>query len=439
MMKVAGQSSNIFGLSSQQGALRLDTLIRIRWLAVLGQTTAIFFVHYVLGFSFLIYLCLTFVGVSAWLNIFLRLRYPGLVHWEGLPVMGLLGYDILQLSSLLYLTGGIQNPFSLLLVVPVIISAATQGARVTIPLFVLALGAVTALVFYYQPLPWYPDVELSMPLLIKAGMWTSIALTMAFSAIYAHRLANESRKLADALAATEMVIQREQHLTTLDGLATAAAHELGTPLATISLVSKEILRDAEPGTQLYEDAQLLRSQARRCRDILGHISSLSSHEDENIARLSINVLMEEIASPHRDFDIAIRLDENGELPRPVTSRNSAMLYGLGNLFENAIDFANSQVRFTANWNDDIVELEIEDDGPGFPPGLIERIGEPYISSRQQHRKASGGGLGLGLFIAKTLLNRSGAQLVFENNTERGGRITGARVKVRWKRAEFETI
>ena len=414
-------------------AVRLNTTIRIRWLAIAGQVIAVLFVHFVMGFDMLLMPCLLVIAMSAWLNLFLRFRYPGNVRWRGPAVMGLLAYDILQLASLLYLTGGIQNPFSILLVVPVIVSAATQRAKYTVPLFVLAITATTLLVFFHQPLPWFEPGGIVLPLEIKAGIWVAIASTMAFTAVYMFRVADESRKLADALAATELVLQREQHMSNLDGLAAAAAHELGTPLATISLVAKELLREAEEGTSLREDVELLHSQADRCRGILRKISTLSSEEDANIASLSIDVLLEEVASPYRQGEVVIDVRLDGIVPHPVTRRNSAVLYGLGNLLENAVDFARSRVVFSARWDQRTVTVSIMDDGRGFSPAILERIGEPFVSQRTAAHAASGGGLGLGLFIAKTLLERSGATLKFTNQPAKGG----ADVEITWNRADFE--
>ena len=414
-------------------AMRLNTTIRIRWLAIAGQVIAVLFVHFAMGFDLLLAPCLLVIAMSAWLNLFLRFRYPGNVRWRGRAVMGLLAYDILQLASLLYLTGGIQNPFSMLLVVPVIVSATTQPARYTVPLFILAISAATLLVFFHQPLPWFEPGGIVLPLEIKAGIWVAIASSMAFTAVYMFRVADESRKLADALAATELVLQREQHISNLDGLAAAAAHELGTPLATISLVAKELLRETEEGTTLREDAELLHSQADRCREILRKISTLSSQEDENIASLSIGVLLEEVASPYRHGEVSMDIKLAGEPPLPMTRRNSAVLYGLGNLLENAVDFARSRVEFAARWDQRTVTISIRDDGKGFSPAILEHIGEPFVSHRSAAHAASGGGLGLGLFIAKTLLERSGASLTFTNRPAKGG----AEVEIVWLRGDFE--
>ncbi len=418
-------------------ALRLETLIRIRWLAVIGQTIAVLFVHFVMGFDLLLLPCMLLIAMSAWLNIFLRLRYPGNVRWRGQSVTALLAYDILQLTVLLYLTGGIQNPFVVLIAVPVVISAASQRVRNVLPLLVFALGISLFLVFFHEPLPWFEQGGLSLPLELKAGIWVALASTTCFTAIYIFRVADESRKLADALAATELVLQREQLMSNLDGLAAAAAHELGTPLATISLVAKEMMLEAAQGSHLREDAELLKSQADRCRDILRKISSLSSEGDENIITMSLGVLMEEVTVPYRETEKKVIIHMDGEGAEPAMRRNAAVLYGISNILENAFDFGVREIVFKASWDRDTVTLSILDDGPGFSEGILEKIGDPFISRRSDAAVETGGGLGLGLFIAKTLLERNGASLRFSNRSLDDQ--TGACVVINWKRNDFESV
>ena len=417
--------------------LRLETIIRIRWLAICGQIAAVFFVAFVLGYDFYLSLCLALIAASAWLNVFLRMRYRASYRLSENAALALLGYDILQLSALLYLTGGLQNPFSILLIVPVVVSATTQSFWQFVPLGLLAVTCATLLVFVYQPLPWEEDTSLQLPLVYLIGNWVAITSTLAFTAIYAYRVADEARKLSQALTATELVLQRQQHLSALDGLAAAAAHELGTPLATIALVSKEMLRELPEGSALGEDAALLRSQAERCRDILRKLSSLSDQGEQHIGTLAISSLMEEVAEPHRALGAEI-LIEPGSLPgEPVFHRNPGILYGLGNLVENAVEHAAERVEFTAEWDDDEVRIIIRDDGPGLSDDLIERIGEPFVRSRKKRSRngAERVGLGLGLFIAKTLLQRSGADLEIANIDQRGQH--GAVASVVWPRVAID--
>ena len=251
---------------------------------------------------------------------------------------------------------------------------------------------------------------------------------------FAHDRGEESRQLADALAATELVLAREQHLSQLDGLAAAAAHELGTPLSTITVIATELERAIEPDSPFADDIGLLREQAQRCRQILGKLTELSS-SIEPFDRMPLSALIEEVVAPHRNFGININVALSPQdAKEPIGGRNPAILYGLGNLVENAVDFARDRVDVAATWSQDEVGVTITDDGPGFAPEIMDRIGEPYVTSRPHERLDASevGGLGLGLFIAKTLLERSGATLNFENRKPRG-----AQVRLSWLRADFE--
>jgi two-component system sensor histidine kinase RegB len=263
-------------------------------------------------------------------------------------------------------------------------------------------------------------------------MWMAVFASIAFTAIYAFRVAAEARLLANALAATELVLQREQHLSALDGLAAAAAHELGTPLATITVVAKEMEKALGKDPKYGEDVKLLRSQSERCREILKRLTSLSSEGEAHLSRMPLTSLIEEVTAPHRDFGISIRLRPGERIgPEPVGQRNPGVIYGLGNLVENAVDFARKSVTVSWSWDNEAVTFSIIDDGPGFPAEIIDRIGEPYMSTRQGTE--AGGGLGLGLFIAKTLLERSGATIDFRNSSGLG---EGAVVQISWPRGVF---
>lgn len=421
-------------LSDQQASnrLRLNTLIRLRWLAIVGQSAAVLAVGYVFDFPLPVSLCFVLIAAAAWLNVVLALRFPAAHRLKPAAALGILMFDAAQLAGLLYLTGGLTNPFSVLMTVPVVISATSLPVRLTGILGAFVAVAATYLTFYHMPLPWYPGTELSMPFVYVAGMWVAVVSSISFTGIYAWRVAEEARMLANALNATELVLQREQHLSAIDGLAAAAAHELGTPLATIALVAREMEKALGSDPRYREDVILLRSQSERCRDILKRLQSLSSEMDTPLMRLPLTSVIEEVVAPHRDFGIRISLEPGEQVgPEPVGQRKPGVIYGLGNLVENAVDFAKSSVWVRWRWNDAVVNLTITDDGPGFLPDIIDRIGEPYMSTRQGTEP--GGGLGLGLFIAKTLLERSGATIRFRNSTRQG---EGAVVDVTWSRADF---
>jgi two-component system sensor histidine kinase RegB len=412
--------------------LRLNTLIRLRWLAIFGQTATVLTIGYGFDFPLPVSLCFMLIAAAAWLNVVLALRFPAAHRLRPYPALGILMFDATQLAGLLYLTGGLTNPFSVLMTVPVVISATSLPVRLTWILGGFVVAAATLLMVYHLPLPWFPGTELAMPFVYVAGMWVAVVSTIAFTGIYAWRVAEEARLLARALSATELVLQREQHLSAIDGLAAAAAHELGTPLATIALVAREMEKALGGDARYREDVTLLRSQSERCRDILKRLNSLSSEMDTPLMRLPLTSMIEQVVAPHRDFGVKILL-EPGERqgPEPVGQRKPGVMYGLGNLVENAVDFAKANVWVRWRWNDAVVALTITDDGPGFLADIIDRIGEPYMSTRQGTEP--GGGLGLGLFIAKTLLERSGATVRFRNSAEAG---EGAVVEIAWSRDAF---
>ncbi|WP_439528103.1 ActS/PrrB/RegB family redox-sensitive histidine kinase [Pannonibacter sp.] len=416
--------------------LKLDTLVRLRWLAVGGQTVALLVVHLGLGYPVPVAPAFALVALSAWVNVFLKIRSPATLRLSDRSAAVQLGYDILQMCGLLYLTGGLGNPFAFLLLAPVMVSATGLSGRLTLALGLLATGCATLLAFFHMPLPWPDAAVFALPIVYSVGVWIALVCSLAFMAAYAFRVALEARQLADALAASELVLAREQHLNALDGLAAAAAHELGTPLATIFLTAKELSREFEPSDPRAEDVALIRSQAERCRDILRQLTTLSSDKDMHFQRMPMSQLIEEVVEPHRGFGIAIRVSMAGEGAEPVGSRNPAIRYGLGNLLENAVDFARTTVQVSSTWDARTARISISDDGPGFSADVLSRIGDPYISSRTVRNPAnhSGGGLGLGFFIAKTLLERTGARLSIEN---RPPPETGAIVRITWPRTSIE--
>jgi len=418
--------------------VRLDTLVRLRWLAVIGQTTTVLVVYYGFEFPLPIWACLAVIALSAWLNVALRLRFHMTQRLEPDRAAWLLAFDTAELAVLLFLTGGLQNPFAFLFLGPVLLSATALPPRFTVMLGGFAVACATLLVFVHYPLPWDADDRLKLPPIYMMGVWLAILLGMGFIGVYAWQIAEESRQLADALASTELVLAREQHLSQLDGLAAAAAHELGTPLSTISVIAKE-LQNAIPADAPHgDDIRLLREQATRCRDILAKLTELSS-SGEPIDRAPLGALIEEVVAPHRNFGVAIdvALAHNG-LPEPIGARNPAILYGLGNLLENAVDFARVRVTVEADWTEETVALAISDDGPGFAPDIMDRIGEPYVTTRRGNADGGGDeepkGLGLGFFIAKTLLERSGASMTFANRVKPA---RGAIIRLRWNRSDFE--
>jgi two-component system sensor histidine kinase RegB len=419
--------------------VRLDTLVRLRWLAVLGQFGAVLVVHFGLEFEVPIWACLAVIALSALLNVALRIGFRETQWLEPDRAAWLLGFDIAELAALLYLTGGLENPFAFLLLGPVLISATALPPRMTLLIGTFAMVCATVLVFVHYDLPWDNEDPLQLPEIYMVGVWLSILLAIGYIGVYTWQIAEEARQLSDALAATELVLAREQHLSQLDGLAAAAAHELGTPLSTITVVVREIERALDPKSPHAEDVKLLREQAQRCREILAKITELPTGEPFD--RTPLSALIEEAVAPHRNFGISIgvTLPPDGT-SEPSGARNPAIRYGLGNLIENAVDFAHRRVEIFAQWTDDEVSIIISDDGPGIAPEIIDRLGAPYVTHRRPGPRGPEGdedamfGLGLGFFIAKTLLERSGAKLSLTNQAPP---LHGATISVTWSRADFE--
>ncbi len=428
------------------GRVRLQTVVILRWLAVGGQLAAVIFVHFALGFDLPLGFCLTAIAALAWLNVFLTLRHrpsTRLPEWQAAVYFAI---DLGQFAVLVFLTGGLQNPFALLFMAPVTISATTLSLRSTVLLLGLSIVYVTLLVFFHMPLPWYAGEPMQLPPLLVTGNWVALVLGLVFMSVYAWRVAQESRRMSDALAATQFVLARAQRLSALDGLAAAAAHELGTPLGTISLVAKELMRGGQTDAELRDDLALLAGQAERCKDILSKLSRRPDDEDAVHSRLPLHVLLDEIVEPHRDmdvlFDIRVTTDDP-DAEEPDILRRPEMLYGLGNFVENAADFARHSVEVTGRYDRHRIMVTIRDDGPGFTSDVLERLGEPYVTTRPRKTGANLSisdpegaheGMGLGFFIGKTLLERTGALVDIGNRLDEK---SGALVTVRWERKSIE--
>jgi two-component system, sensor histidine kinase RegB len=419
-------------------SLKLDTFIRLRWFVVIGQIAAVLVVQFGLAFKLNLIAIMLVISLSACLNIFLRYKFPHNHRIEEVSAASLLAYDIFQLATILYLTGGLHNPFISLFIAPVLISSTILSPKHTQVLGLVTVIIVTFLGFFHEPLPWSFGIALNLPPLYLLGVWFSAVISLAFIGLYAWRLSEEARQLSTALAETEFVLAREQHISTLDGLAAAAAHQLGTPLATITLIANELDKSLNVESPLKSDITILKQQAARCREILGNIASLGDETTSPLDRLSIEHLIEEISAPHRSFGITISVICAGKGDMPNSTRNSGVLYGLGNLIENAMDFAQSTILILASWTQDEVRITIRDDGAGFDRDILSRLGDPYISTRRMNitepNERSHGGLGLGLFIAKTLLERSGAQFEAQNTLPPDH---GAIITITWPRHIFE--
>ena len=465
-------------LPRRSRGLSLRTLVILRWMAIAGQSATIGTATLYFHFDLPLWGCLAAIGASVAMNLnaTARLKRSDGSLPDGRLTAAHLGFDILQLSILLGLTGGLQNPFCLLLVAPVTVAAASLPGRQAALMGLLVLAATVSLFFVSLPLPWQAGTELNLPPLYKFGIGLALVTGVIFTAAYAWRVAADAEKLELALATTQDVLQREQRLAALGGLAAAAAHELGTPLATIQVVARELLRASAKDGAAAEDAALILQQAERCRDILKRLSQQPEEGEAAFAEVGLKALLEEVVEPHRgfdlDFEVSVRTASGEAAPR--VRRLPEVIHGLSTLVENAADFAGSKVRLRAIVDAGFIEIEVVDDGPGFPADILPRLGEPYVTSRPQGkaRRAlsaqiaasvaaatpgrkgrkgaksepapeaiapSQGGMGLGFFIARTLLERTGGKVFVGpgDPVQAKGQPKGARVAVRWSRSALE--
>ncbi len=419
--------------------LSLRTLILLRWMAVAGQAAALiaaisfFDLDVPLGTGLLI------VGVSVAVNLTLALRGPGNLRLTGTPAMLMLLFDLVQLAALIGITGGLSNPFALLMLAPVTVAASALTLRPTLVLGGVSILLVTLVWRIHLPLHYRNGTVVEMPDLFRFGFWLATVIGILFLGLYVRRVATEVRSMSNALLATQMALAREQKLTDLGGVVAAAAHELGTPLATIKLVSAEMMDALEGQPDIREDAQLIREQADRCTAILRSMGR-AGKDDLHMHAAPLGAVLREAAEPHmhRGKTVGIDLTPDPGTPgrEPSILRRPEIIHGLRNLIQNAVDFSAAQVWIEGEWTSDRILLRITDDGEGYPPQLLGRIGDPFVRSRRAPARPEYEGMGLGLFIAKTLLERTGARLSFANAAE--GRAhperRGAVVEVTWPAA-----
>lgn len=450
-------SINWGGAQQQMGQshhLRLQTSILLRWLAVLGQASAVLFVHFILGFDLPLIWCFVPIILSANLNITLAILFPSSMRLADIYAVALFSYDLLQLTTLFYFTGGLENPFVFLFIVPVCVSATILHRNSTIFLALQAILLISFLGYYHQALPWPGQEVFNIPNLYLTGLWSSIILVMLFLTVYIRRISAESYSMFAALSATELMLEREQKLSALDGLAAAAAHELGTPLSTITLVAKELEYELKDQPELLADIELLTEQAIRCRSILSELQARKNEIRDDFLDFPITEMMDDLVSNHRLADIDIQVVETFEMDSatPILHRNPAFIYALGNLVNNAAEFAKGRVLVELQWSDKQVNIHIADDGEGFSDEILDKLGEPFISTRIANEESlqSGKhhGMGLGFFIAKTVLERSRAKMLVGNAkshkemidfVNKYPEITGAHVHLIWSRSDFEKI
>ena len=422
LFPLIGAPENRNYAASVSGRLRRSTLVLLRWMAIAGQILAILLVAYGLGYSVPLLECFAMISLSAVINVIVSIALPLDRRVSDIEALAQLGFDLVQLAVLLWLTGGMNNPFALLFMAPVVTSATTLSRPVLVILGGLAASLSLFMVYNFEPLPW-SEANYQLPFMFRMGAWSALIVGMTFTSLYAWRSAREGRRMSEALRATEAVLAHEQKLSALGGMAAAAAHELGTPLATIQLTAKELFREAKPGTHQAEDLELLLSQTKRCREILTQLGTRGDAGDLYHDNLSYEILLDEVCEPYQGISSGVSIDIvlEGAGDPPVVQRRAELVYALKNLIENAVSFADFNVTLIGAWTEKQITLNIVDDGPGFDAAVRDRLGEPYVTARPEKKRA--GGLGLGLFISKTLLERTGAKVRFANQTAGGAIVT----------------
>ena len=420
---------NLSTLFRLEENLHLDkkTLVNLRWIAIIGQLIAINFVYFFLKLDLPIVETHIIITVGFTTNIILqfRIRTNQLKDFNSALF---LFYDLLQLSVLLYLTGGIFNPFSLLIIVPTIVSSTFLSMGTTIILGTLTISSLFFLKEYHKILPGLDVYSFNFPEYYLAGALVSIIIGLVFLSYFGIRFSGETKKRSEALDKLQQVMAKEYELDSLGGLAAAAAHSLGTPLATISVVAKELKKEIGDSSKHSKDLDLLISQAKRCSNILKQISKKEISDDQFINLTKVEDLLEEIIISFKEnTDKKITLSENEDQNKINIKRSPEIVYGLRNFIGNAIKFADKKVSINLKSNEEELILTINDDGPGFAEDIIKLIGEPYLKSKSKEI-SSKAGLGLGIFLGKTLLERKKAQLAFFNRND----LKGASVKISWK-------
>ena len=413
--------------------LHLDkkTLVSLRWIAIVGQLIAINFVYYYFKLELPIIAAHIIVLVGLITNLILQFKIKE-NQLKDLYSALFLTYDLFQLTFLLYLTGGISNPFSFLMIVPSIVSSTFLSMGTTIILGTLTIISLFVLKNYHKILPGLDAYSFSFPEYYLEGILISIIVGLIFLSYFGIRFSGETKKRTEALDKLQQVMAREYRLDSLGGLAAAAAHSLGTPLATISVVAKELKKEIGDKSKHAKDLELLVSQSKRCSDILRRISRKEIEDDQFINIVKVEDLLEEIIISFKETsDVKINLISDEDKNKINIKRAPELVYGLRNFIGNAIKFSRSRVKIILRSNDEIIEIKINDDGPGIPEDIIENIGEPYIHSKSK-KLSSNSGLGLGTFLGKTLLESKNAKLLFRRNGELGGAL----VLISWRPEDF---
>jgi two-component system sensor histidine kinase RegB len=406
--------------------VRLRTLVVLRWIAIAGQTAAVLIATQWFGFELPLALCVLCISASVSFNVIAHMVHPAETRLSERGTLASLFFDLAQLVSMLMLTGGLNNPFAMLILAPVTVAATALRLRSALWLGVPALLSIPLMSFVHVPLVTADGHVLEVPNVYRHGIAPALAIGVVFLGLYARRVSVEAHAMSEALAATQLALAREQRLAAIGGMAAAAAHELGTPLATIKLVAGELARELAGTAELAEDAALIRREAERSGAIMADLSQ-GGRDDAHVKLAPVSAVIAEAARPHanRGKTLIVRIDgvpaEQADVAQPTVARSPELIHGLRNAIQNAVDFAASTVWVDVDRTGETLRIAVGDDGPGFSPDILPRLGEPYVSTRARgDRRVTDGqyeGMGLGLFIARTLLERTGARVAFANGSD----------------------
>lgn len=411
---------------------RVGQLVLIRWVAIFGQSVTVMFVSVFCG-PVPVWPISAAIGSSILFNTILSFGSGNLRRLSQRATVLHLGFDIAQVCLLIALTGGMENPFSIFVMGPVAVAAATLSGRHAAFISGAAVVGISIAALWHMQLPWIGPLLIVPPLYV-IGIWMALVVGIASIAFFTWNMANERRRLHIAYEASRTALLREQKVAAVGGLAAMVAHELNTPLATICLVAQELVNQPILAEDSQDELRLLLSQAERCRDILARLSRRREQEVMLSGEtVSVSTLVEMAAAPYRDGSVAVAVSASRssdlltEAFEPWVARSPEILHGLGCLIDNAVQFAETKVDIRTEWDADTLTVRIQDDGPGFPDHLLEHMGEPYISTRNQ----DGSHLGLGVFISNVLLTGVGADLAFTNISDHGGEVC-----VRWRMCDL---
>ena len=418
-------------------SLNKSTYVNLRWIAYIGQIIAILFVEFYLNFKFSYTICTIIIFFSILTNIYLQFFIKD-NQINNLISTTYLGFDIIQLGTLLYLTGGITNPFIILIIVPAVFSSQYLKIKSSIFLVILTVLILLLLTFYYKDLPSPGDLHFHAPDYYLNAVPLSLVIGLIFLVYYGVKFGEENRFRKQAYDQIQEVMAKENELLSLGGQAAAAAHSLGTPLSTILLTAKELQKEYGDNKKISKDLDLLVSQSNRCSEILKKLSLNPNIEDKFISsNISLNECIQEIVSSFEEISKKKFLVNSNEFKKRIkTNKSAEIIYGLRNFIGNANKFSKDKIEIYLKSNEKETIIIIIDDGPGFPKNLIEKhkLGEPYIRSKSSE-EISKYGFGLGTFIGKTLLEKNYASINFENRNDK----SGAKVIIKWQNKDLKNI